>query len=98
MAFPNDPSLENLTCSADGEIIGTIANMLDIMPSFFLKLWLKAVGLAPSRISGMNTFSRQRAALFNYFFSTGIQLRPELRLEGNMFGRLNRKSETFETT
>lgn len=98
MALPSDSFLPNHTGSTNGKIIRAIIYMVDITSIFFLKLWLKAVGLAPSRISGMNTFSHQRAALFNYFFSTGIQLRPELRLEGNMFGRLNRKSETFETT
>jgi hypothetical protein len=80
MALSSDRFLENPTRSADGEIIGTIVNILDIMPSFLLKLSSKT---APSRPSGMNTFSKQRAAFFNYFFSTGIQPSPVRRFGDN---------------
>jgi hypothetical protein len=93
MAIPSNPFRPNPAGATNGQIIRAIVYMLDIMPYFFLKQGSKAAKF----ISEMNNFSAPEETLMNYFFATGIQLRPAGRLEGNNVTDLTANQILFET-
>jgi hypothetical protein len=94
MAVPGDPGRAG---AINRQVIRTIVYMLDITAAFSLKLWTEAVGSVRLLLSEMNTFSSQIEPAPNYFFWTGIQKRPELRIELNNLHNFTTNQTLSET-
>jgi hypothetical protein len=87
MAVPGDQVRTGRAGAINRQVIRTIVYMLDIITGFSLKL----------RTKEMNTFSSQIEVAPNYFFWTGIQKRPELRIELNNLHNFTTNQTLSET-